>query len=128
MRLFVATDSFDEEGDFSFTVPGELVHFPPIVCVNPECGCHRAMAGFVSHKATTCFVTRDMDIDAGTYAGLLFDTLWEGGWVREGSADDRTWVVDWAVEHIDIAADLPVETPLRFDRDRVMLKRVYRAP
>lgn len=122
MKLFVATESLGEEGDFSFTVPGELVHFPPVVCDCPECGCERAMAGFTSRRATTCFVVRDLDMDEATYTGLLFDSLREGGWVKEASADDREWVADWAVEHIGLAADLPVETPLRIQRDQVTVR------
>lgn len=125
--LFVATESLEEEGDFSFTVPGELVHFPPVVCDCPDCGCDGAMAGFVSHKATTSFVVRDLDIDAAAYAELLFDTLREGGWVAEGSADDRDWVREWAVEHIEMAADLPAETPLRLDRAQVTVRGADRA-
>ncbi len=123
MKLFVATEATDEtDGDFSWTVPGELVHFPPVVCDCPGCGCDTAMVGFVSRKSTSCFVVRELDIDASTYTQLLFDTLRDGGWVSEGSAEDRAWVKEWTAEHIDIAADFPVETPLRVQRDRVMVR------
>lgn len=127
MKLFVATESLDGKGDFSFTVPGELVHFPPVVCDCPDCGCDMAMTGFVSHKATTCFVVRDLDIDATAYAELLFETLREGGWVAEGSAGERDRVREWAVEHIEMAADLPAETPLCLDREQVVVRGADRA-
>lgn len=85
---FVATPSIEGDRDFSFTIPGELVHLPPLTCQCPDCGCDRAMAGFVSHKATTSFVVRDLDLDPDTYSHLLFDTLKAGGWVTGGSSAD----------------------------------------
>lgn len=128
MRLFVATESPDVEGDFAFTVPGELVHFPPVICDCPGCGCEVSMAGFVSHKATTSFVSRDLDLDSGTFTELLFETLREGGWVRPESREDMAWVRDWAVEHIRAAADLPTETPLRIQDGDVVVRRANTAP
>lgn len=124
MKLFVAAESSGADGDFSFTIPGELVHYPPAGCECPDCGCDAAMAGFVSHRATTSFVVRDLDIDAETYVALLFDTLCSGGWVTRGSAEDRAWVAEWAAEHAKEADGLPVETPLRFHKDRVMVRPV----
>lgn len=114
MKLMVATESLGESDDFSFCVPGELVHFPSVICDCPECGCERAMDGFASRKATTCFVVRDLDMDPVSYAGLLFDSLRVGGWIQKDTAEERGWVEEWANEHIAIAADLPEETPLRF--------------
>jgi hypothetical protein len=122
MKLFVAAESLGEDGDFSFTVPGELVHFPPMICDCSECGCDRAMAGFTSHRATTCFVVRDLDVEPDIYTCLLFDTLREGGWVDENSTHDRAWVTDWAAEHRRAAASLPAEIPLRFYRDEVSVR------
>ncbi len=103
-------------------MPGELVHFPPLVCANPDCGCERAMGGFGSHKATTCFVARDLNMDAATYTDLLFASLQEGGWVTDSNPDDREWVKKWAAEHIELAAQFPVERPLRINRDHVVLR------
>ncbi|HZD23119.1 MAG TPA: hypothetical protein VE569_06915 [Acidimicrobiia bacterium] len=119
MKVFVAADRAYDDDDFSFTVPGELVHFPPTICACDECGCERAMAGFVSHRATTSFVVRDLEMDADTYTGLLFTTMRDGGWVSEGSAEDRRWIADWAKEHIEVASGLPLEVPLRIRFDRV---------
>lgn len=119
MKVFVAVESLGGEGDFSYTIPGELVHFPPDICDCPDCGCERAMAGFVSHRATTCFAVRDLDIDETAYSELLFESLRAGGWVDEGSNEDRAWVAVWAREHIEAAADLPLETTLRISFDRV---------
>lgn len=123
MKLFVATESLEEDGDFSFTIPGELVHLPTIICAAPDCGCDRAMSGFVSHKGTTCFVVRELHIDATSYIDLLFSSLRDSGWVDD-SSEDRDWVEDWAAEHVRIGAELPAEVPLRFDRDRVMVRHL----
>lgn len=122
MKVFVASEDTTEEGDFSFTVPGELVHLPPTVCDCPDCGCDRAMAGFVSHKATTSFVVRDLDLDSDTYADLLFATLQAGGWVQERSRADASWVRAWADEHVRLAAHLPEEVPLAVDNDTVHVR------
>jgi hypothetical protein len=53
---------------------------------------------------------------------MLFKTLADAGWVSEGSGADRRWVAQWAGKHMNMAAELPVETPLRFDRDRVLVR------
>lgn len=118
MKLMVAAEAVENEEDFVWTIAGELVHFPVSVCSCPDCGCERAMAGFVSHKATTCFLVRDLDIDPSTYTDLLWDSLFEEGWVSEGSTEDREWVQEWADEHMSVAASLPVETTLRVRHDQ----------
>jgi hypothetical protein len=122
VKLFVAIESLEDGDDFSHAVPGEMVHFPPVVCDCPACGCERSMAGFMSHRATTSFVARDLDVDPASYTDMLFKTLADAGWVTEGSKDDRRWVARWALEHMETAAELPTETPLRFDRDRVLVR------
>lgn len=124
MKVFVATEPTDGDREFSFTIPGELVHLPPVVCDCPECGCERAMAGFVSHRATTSFVVRDLDLDPDTYSALMFESLKMGGWVNEGSPEDMDFVRSWADEHIEMAAELPTETPLQSHGDRVSLKPI----
>ncbi len=122
MKLFTAIESLGVDGDFVFTVPGELVHFAPAACSDQLCGCDRAMGGFVSHRATTCFVVRDLDIDEATYTDLLFASLEAGGWVSKESADDREWVEKWAAEHVALAAQFPAERPLKIHRDHVVLR------
>lgn len=126
MKVFVATEPTHEDRDFSFTIPGELVHLPPLICDCPDCGCDRAMAGFVSHKATTSFVVRDLDLDTNTYSDLLFETLKAGGWVSEESSADAAWVRSWAEEHIEIAAHFAPEVPLQVDGDRVTMRPTNR--
>jgi hypothetical protein len=123
MRVLVATGAIDEKGEFSFAIPGVLVHFPPVMCDCPDCGCERSMVGFTSQKATTCFVARDLSIEPGTCTDLLYETLARSGWVSDEQASDRAWVAEWAREHQDVAAGLPVETPLRLRGGRVLIKR-----
>ncbi len=125
MKVFVATQAPDDERDFSFTVPGELVHLAPLPCDCPDCGCNRAMAGFTSHKATTSFVVRDLDLDSTTYVELLFATLQAGGWVRERSRADLSWVRKWANDHLQLAADLPVEAALIVEGDIVTVRNPF---
>lgn len=123
MKVFVAAEPLEGEGEFSYTIPGELVHLAPLVCDCPDCGCDRAMAGFASHKATTSFVVRDLDLTPTTYTELLMETLEAGGWVERRSIEDVAWVRLWARDHIDMAADLPSEVPLQIDGEGVTLKR-----
>lgn len=123
MRFFVATEAIDGEGEFAWTIPGELVHMPNVVCSDSKCGCERSMAGFVSHRATTCFVVRELDMNPATYTTLLWDTLERGGWVEPADRNDRLWVGQWAAEHIRMAHELPVETLLRFQKDHVMVRQ-----
>lgn len=111
MRVFVAEQTAELEGDFSFTIPGELVHLPPLICDSANCGCERAVGGFVSHRATTNFVVRDLNMSPREYVDVFLETLRDGGWIR-GSAD-VDWAVDFAKQHMEMAMELPTETPLR---------------
>jgi hypothetical protein len=104
----------DLEGDFSFTVEGELVTLPVDVCVDPECGCERAVTGLASAKGTTTFTILDLpDLTKDRYAELVLDGLTEHGWITTES-DRAAWrhFVDW---HIDVASCLPLGGLLRMN-------------
>ena len=122
MKVFVATEGSSQDGDFSFTVPGELVHLAPAVCDCPDCGCDRAMAGFTSRKATTSFVVRDLDLDATTYTKLLFGALEAGGWVQGRTTAGASWVHAWAADHLRLAEELPEEVPLVIENEAVRVR------
>lgn len=116
MRVFVAGEGVLEDDDFSWTVPGELVHFPTVICADPVCGCERSMCGFASHKATTVFEVRDLGMAPDTYTGLLLDSLKASGWLTLVSEEDQVWLDDWVDEHLCAASDFPPGVPLRFNR------------
>lgn len=122
MKVFVATEAPKGKREYSHTAPGELVHFPPLMCDCPDCGCRWGMCGFASHRATSAFVVRDIDLDLTTYTRLLWETLRDGGWVTDGNAGDRRWVEEWAVDHVEAAAAFPAEAPLRVREGEVTLR------
>jgi hypothetical protein len=69
-----------------WTVEGELVFMSPIECgrgsVDDDCGCRRALAGMVSHRATTTIkVTRREELDPDTYFKLIADAHRDQGYV-----------------------------------------------
>ncbi|MDH4119433.1 MAG: hypothetical protein OEX04_18310 [Acidimicrobiia bacterium] len=119
MKLFVATDNGQDDGDFSFTVPGELVHLPLVVCDCPDCGCERAMSGLASHKGTTSFTVREIDLDRDRFAELLRESLNSAGWTT--LEEDDGWVKEFAEEHIAAAAPFPHEATLRLREGAVEL-------
>ncbi|MPZ53489.1 MAG: hypothetical protein GEU79_12285 [Acidimicrobiia bacterium] len=118
MKLFVATNAPADGDDFSWTVAGELVRFPLDTCDCPDCGCERSMCGLSSHRATTSFTVRDLDIDLATFRELLWESLTDEGWVTNGSLEDERWVETWAAEHAEAASGLPVERPLHISFER----------
>lgn len=126
MKLFVATDKGEESDDFTFTVPGELVHLPPVTCDCRGCGCDQAMCGLASHKASTAFTVRDVDIDLAGFTDLLWESLEVGGWVDAQREGDREWVESWAKEHTLMAVALPPEAPLRVKNGRILIRGAIR--
>lgn len=122
MKHFVAAERACDVDDFSFTVAGELVHLPIEVCDSVQCGCHRAMWGFGSHRATSCFLVRDLQIDESTFALLLLESLAGGGWIDADSKAENEWVHRLAAIHVRLARSLPVESPLRLDDDRIVAR------
>jgi hypothetical protein len=87
VRWFAAAAAPDEDGEFSFTVPGELC-FPTYPCDAQEqapvdvcsCGCTTAWAGLVSRCGTTCATVVELDVDPGVLVDMLIDF---------GAGDDR---------------------------------------
>lgn len=117
MKVLTA-DTGQREGDFTYTVPGELVTLT-IPCdrdLNGDrgCGCGRAFAGLASGKCTTVAVVRDLEL---TYEQLhtLVDTYYRSaGW----DVDDE-FIDDVAEDLADEAESWPEGTRLRRELDEV---------
>lgn len=113
MKVLTATKKTQgwRDNDFCWAVEGELVVFPPIECscgsVDDGCGCHRAMAGLASHRATTTIEVRERkDLNHKTYFALVADGLEAQGYLRPNSLRDpevRNWLVD-VVGELEISA------------------------
>ena len=118
--------------DISGTAEGELVRFPtrsgrcPDNC--PNCGCTNAMVGIASGFVTTTFTVVDIaDLDADTYAELLFAAITRDTWAEWGEPVDvpptvPTWVQKWAGEHLAAASRYPVGAVLEL-RDGTIYER-----
>ncbi len=104
----------DSDGDFSFTVDGELVVIPVDVCADAGCGCERAVTGIASGRGSTTFTIADRsDLTPALYSELIVDGLTRQGWIgTETPADDFEDFIRW---HIDLAAQLPVGGLLRIN-------------
>jgi hypothetical protein len=90
MKVLTASNQTQgwRDNDFSWTVEGELVVFPPIECgrgtIDDSCGCRRSMAGLVSHRATTTIkVAEREELDPDTYFMLISDGLRDQDYVTK---------------------------------------------
>jgi hypothetical protein len=119
------------DNDFSWTVEGELVFMPPIECgrgsVDDDCGCRRAMAGTMSHRATTTIkVTHRKDLDPDTYFTLIRDALMDQGYVTKGLLADpgvNEWLRDITLELTCMARSFEVGTILERRGDFIFERR-----
>ena len=77
MHVLVATRELQgaAEGDFSWTIEGELVALPSSECYDSErCGCGRSFSGLSSHRATTAARVEDRpDLTEAAYTQILVD-------------------------------------------------------
>jgi hypothetical protein len=124
VKVLVATRRTQGErpGDFSWTIDGELVHFPVVVCALDRkaakageplggCGCGRSFAGMNSHKAGTTAEVVDLDICREDFVAALASSLHAGGWVpRDEPA--AAGVREAARELLELAEAFPVGTVL----------------
>ena len=128
MNVLVATKRTQGQrpDDFSYTLAGELVRLPAVVCDCPDCGCERAMEGLASHKATTTFtVVERADLEPAEYGRILLDHLLDGGWVVGGPDDpENTWVGEYIEQHLGLAAHFEVGEVLEIRNGRVQVRDV----
>ena len=131
MKVLVATTETQgwRENDFCHAVEGELVLFVPACdcgTVDDGCGCRRALAGSVSHRATTTIKVRQRsDLTPGSYSALIPDSLESQGYVDQELLKDsevREWVQDLTDDLIRIAHHFPAGAVLE-RRDDMMLVR-----
>lgn len=91
MKVLVATNETQGvfDGDYSWTVDGELVYIQAISCSNPSCGCTRGFAGMASSRATTTAMVVDRpEIGIGELTGALHDSLERDGWLTDITPDE----------------------------------------
>ncbi len=99
----LAASSGDRPGDFSWAIPGEIVHPVAEACLrSDECGCGRAFAGLASNKATTVAIVTDLELD--------FDDLVAA--VR-AEVDNDDEAIELAQDIAEEAAGWPVGTRVR---------------
>ena len=88
MLVLAAPASEDPRDDgFAFTVPGELVISPAVICDSGRdgtCGCERSWTGLSSYKSTTVAIVRDQDITKKQYVSVVSGFYIEShGWMRK---------------------------------------------
>lgn len=95
MKILVATEQGQgvRKNDFCFVPEGEPVTFG-FECErdnNPDdhCGCHRAMCGVKSHRATTTFMSANIKLTKKAYFELLKEGLKSAGWLEGGFITDE---------------------------------------
>jgi len=126
MKVLIATNHTQGQrpDDFCYTLEGELVRLPVVVCDCPDCGCERAVEGMASHKATTTFMIAErIDLDAAAYRNLLVEHLYDGGWVVGLPGTEETaWVDGFVDEHLRITAQFAMGDVLEVRNDQIRLR------
>ena len=132
MKVLTATSETQEwrDNDFSHTVDGELVFFPPLECgrgsVDDDCGCRRSMAGLTSHRATTTIkVLEREDLDPAGYFVIIADGLQSQGYVTDellATPDVNEWVHHLTNELLYLASRCPVGTVLERRGDLMSIR------
>jgi hypothetical protein len=133
MNVLTATSHTQgwRDNDFCWTVEGELVFMPPIECgrgsVDDDCGCRRALAGMVSHRATTTIkVTRREELDPDTYFKLVADAHRDQGYVTTELMKDpevNEWLRDITDELRAMAERFEAGTVLERRGDFLYVRR-----
>jgi hypothetical protein len=115
MKVLTATrrTQGDRPGDFCWTIDGELVRLPEVICDRDQrapdapdaCGCSRGFSGCVSSQATTTAEVVDLDMTREEYAVALGASMHREGWLR---VLDDTIVQELVDELLEIADTFPV--------------------
>lgn len=132
MLVLVATNEMQGmvDGDYMFTVDGELV--TPVVaeCATPgRCGCGAGFPGFASSRATTTALVLDLPhLDDGDLRDVVEGALERDGWFDLIGEDQVRELVDEHVECIAaVCASFPVGTVVGRDGTLIFARSVARA-
>jgi len=108
------------EGDYDWTVPGELA-WVTMPCdsdlADPEgrCGCGRGFGGLMSHRATTTVEVKDLPITLEELREALRTSLTDQGWLspRQTATDQVALLQEVLADVRDIAAHFRVGDVVR---------------
>lgn len=86
-------------GDFCWLPEGELLARYGVVCASERpdgsgCGCGRAFAGLITHKATTTAMVVQVDMTEAEWRAALHQTLVDTGWAELMAADEVAELID----------------------------------
>lgn len=104
MKVLVATQETQgtNDGDYCWTVDGELVYIQGLTCANPKCGCDRGFAGMSSSRATTTAMVVDRpDLAERDVAAALTASLERGGWLAGASEEETKEIIDEYLAVVD---------------------------
>ena len=126
MKVLVATriTQGDHDGDYSWTVDGELVTPASPPCSNAECGCLRGFAGLGSSRATTTAMVVDLPhVDDYVLTNAVLDSLTRGGWLNIVGLGGQLEMID---DHVDtimtVASRYPVGTIVSKDGTTISVR------
>ncbi|MHA3704850.1 DUF7715 family protein [Jatrophihabitans sp. YIM 134969] len=129
MRMLTATSQGqgDHEGDYCFTVEGELVGVAPPCATDARdpdggCGCGRGFFGMSSHRATTTATIRDLDLTRAEFTEALAGYYDAAGYGRFTTAELAGEVSDL----LEVAAAWPAGTVLERRLDLIRVRSVVR--
>lgn len=110
MKVLVATTDGQGEvdGDFCFTVEGELVMLGMAECSEPDvCGCGRSFSGVASDRGTTTARVADLaGLTRDDVASAFADSLSRGGWLQQLSDVAAAELVEAHVRDIEVIGRL----------------------
>lgn len=124
MKVLVAThaDQGEQDGDYCWTLDGELVSPLVLECANGDwCGCRRGFPGFASSRATTTAIVTELDhFGEAELVTAVTDYLTNAGWLTWLGEQDRQAQVANLIEAImEVTSAFSVGTIVRRDGDFV---------
>lgn len=126
MKVLVASSETqgEVEGDFAWTLDGELVHLPIFECASGEdCGCDSSFSGAASHRATTTAEVAERELDWCAVVQAVAQSLVDGGWFESPRAPDAlSCAGELVAPLLEVAGREPAGTVVRRHRDLVFVR------